>query len=248
MKLKWLNISTESSQNYLTIAVVFLLLFSGVNPADASSSEAVMIELYETAGWKLVKTKTDGLKVYEKKLKGLHPKALMVSQIINIHPQSIYPVVEDVASYNRVLSSIKFFNANLLIQSAQYIDGHQYYQLPLFKDRHLIFRMQRTTYDNKKLEYRTDWVILKRNGEYIKYIEEMDLKNDNPHYMDIGAGSWLYKQLGDGKWEVSYRLFIDPGEGIPDFILESSNRRNIVNLFYDVIKESEKTEKQRRRQ
>ena len=57
-------------------------------------------------------------------------------------------------------------------------------------------------------------------------------------YLDFGAGSWSANSLGNGRFEISYRLYMDPGGSIPDFLTQRVNAISIINLFQDALAEA----------
>ena len=57
-------------------------------------------------------------------------------------------------------------------------------------------------------------------------------------YLDFGAGVWSAKVLEKGRFEISYRLYMDPGGSIPDFLTQRVNAISIINLFQDALAEA----------
>ena len=52
---------------------------------------------------------------------------------------------------------------------------------------------------------------------------DMSIKDENAIYLDYGAGMWLSRPVGEKKFDISYRLIMDPGGYIPDLLVELIN-------------------------
>jgi len=74
----------------------------------------------------------------------------------------------------------------------------------------------------------------------LERINEIDMskKDENAIYLDYGAGMWLSRPVGEKKFDISYRLIMDPGGYIPDLLVELINEVALVSLFKDVLKEA----------
>ncbi len=44
--------------------------------------------------------------------------------------------------------------------------------------------------------------------------------------------------MDDGRYQYSYRLFMDPGGTIPNFVIDQINSLSVVNIFSDVMNEA----------
>ena len=86
-------------------------------------------------------------------------------------------------------------------------------------------------YDDKLIE----WSLI--DLEKINKID-MSIKDENAIYLDYGAGMWLSRPVGEKKFDISYRLIMDPGGYIPDLLVELINEVALVSLFKDVLKEA----------
>ena len=74
----------------------------------------------------------------------------------------------------------------------------------------------------------------------LERINEIDMskKDGNAIYLDYGAGMWLSRPVGEDKFDISYRLIMDPGGYIPDLLVEMINEVALISLFKDVLKEA----------
>ena len=50
----------------------------------------------------------------------------------------------------------------------------------------------------------------------------------------------MVDSIDKSKIKISYRLFMDPGGSIPNFLTDKINEISIINLFKDVIAEAER--------
>ena len=62
--------------------------------------------------------------------------------------------------------------------------------------------------------------------------------NINAIYLEYGAGIWKSEQISPGKYNISYRLYMDPGGSIPTFVVDIINETSIVGLFQDALNEA----------
>ena len=53
-------------------------------------------------------------------------------------------------------------------------------------------------------------------------------------YLDYGAGLWIAEEKGEDKTLFSYRIYIDPGGALPDFLVDMINKTSVTNIFLDV--------------
>ena len=68
-----------------------------------------------------------------------------------------------------------------------------------------------------------------------KILKKKDLEAT---YLDYGAGMWLSNPLSENKFDISYRLVMDPGGSIPSVLVDLINEVSLVSLFNDVLKEA----------
>ena len=48
----------------------------------------------------------------------------------------------------------------------------------------------------------------------------------------------MIESVNNGSYIITYRLFMDPGGSMPNFIVEKINEYSIYNIFNDVIIEA----------
>jgi len=143
----------------------------------------------------------------------------------------------DLERYGEFLSNANTLNSAVLKITDEYVDGYQHIQvaLPFFSDRRYCFRMTAYEWPQDSNETLVEWYLLDKEGDYASYLKQHDPK---AVYLDFGAGSWSAKALGKGRFEISYRLYMDPGGSIPDFLTQRVNAISIINLFQDALAEA----------
>ncbi len=89
-------------------------------PLTGLGSPAILSEqLYDGKNWILVESTDEGISIAEKEIDGIAVKAVMVSQTIEIDPETLAQVIEDIANYGRFLSSAPGMEATLLCKSSK---------------------------------------------------------------------------------------------------------------------------------
>ncbi len=203
-----------------------------VLPMSGLASPTVLSEqLYDGKNWDLVELREDGISVAEKKIRGIAVKAVMVSQVINIDPETLAAVIEDIANYGQFLNSAPGMEATLLKAGRDHIIGYQYVEVPLISDRVYAFKMYRPD----TAETRVDWELIPQN-----LLADYPINKRSGVYIDVGVGSWSMNKRPDGKYDVSYRLVMDPGGWLPGSVSDYFNRVSIVGIFKDAIIETER--------
>lgn len=210
-----------------------ILLAAGITlPMIGQASPAVLAEqLHDATKWNMVESTVDGISIAEKDIEGVAVKAVMVTQAIDIDPETLLEVIEDIANYDSFLSSAPGSEAFLLQSNNDHIIGYQYVEVPLIADRVYAFKMFRPD----TAETRVDWELIPQSlsGSF-------SINKRSGVYIDIGVGSWSMYKRPDGKYDVSYRLVMDPGGWIPDSVSDYFNRVSIVGIFKDAIIETKR--------
>ena len=125
----------------------------------------------------------------------------------------------------------------IISKNNQYLDGYQFIksELPFISSREYYFRMSysKNFLDNNTLVH---WYLLDKKNK------TNDMVNaDDTVYLDFGAGIWLFEKIEKNKHLITYRLYMDPGGSLPDFIIKKVNENSIFNIFNDVINEASKS-------
>ncbi len=201
-------------------------------PIIVMASPAVLSEtLHEESNWTLVESTTDGISVAEKEIQGIAVKAVKVSQVLDIDPETLAQVIEDIANYGQFLKSASGMEATLLKDGQDHIIGYQYVEVPLISDRVYAFKMYRPD----SASTRVDWELIPKNN-----LAGFAINERSGVYIDVGVGSWSMNKRPDGKFDVSYRLVMDPGGWIPDSVSDYFNRVSIVGIFKDALRETQR--------
>jgi len=201
-------------------------------PLIGMASPAVLSEkLYDEEKWTLVEKRDDGIFVAEKEIDGIDVKAVKVSQIIEIDPEILARVIEDLANYGQFLTSAPDMECTLLADNEDHIVGYQYVEVPLISDRVYAFKMFRPDTSST----RVDWELVPQ-----KSLADLTINERSGVYIDVGVDSWSMNKRPDGKFNVSYRLVMDPGGWIPDAVSDYFNRVSIVGIFKDALIETER--------
>ena len=143
----------------------------------------------------------------------------------------------DLDRYGEFLSNANTLNSAVLKITDEYIEGYQHIQvtLPFFSDRCYCFRMIAYEWPQDSNDILVEWYLLDKEGDYASYLKQYD---PPAVYLDFGAGAWSAKVLEKGRFEISYRLYMDPGGSIPDFLTQKVNAISIINLFQDALAEA----------
>ena len=68
----------------------------------------------------------------------------------------------------------------------------------------------------------------------------LDSDGNSATYIDYGAGLWIAEQKEQDKTLFSYRIYMDPGGSLPDFLIDMINKTSVINIFKDAISEAQK--------
>lgn len=195
--------------------------------------------LRNNQGWSDEKILENGDLIEWKRIEDADLKAVRVTRSVSINPDTIIDVLEDVTSYNRIIQSNKSMNCELIERTEEYIDGYQYLKVPLFKNRHLVFRMFTRENESEPGIVTSSWILLEEENEHNYWLENRQA-GKSPVYLEDGAGIWIFDQVDENEFRVSYSLYMNPGGWLPSFILNKVNKNGITGLFADVLNEAER--------
>ena len=199
-------------------------------------SQEILDALYQDQSWELQKITEDSLYIYKKDILEMDLAAFRVNKKVSIDPFEIINIISDIENYKKFLTSAEALKTEKLSQKSGYLDVYQHItiDLPFFNDRDYFFRMianKEALYNNKLIE----WYLLDQNIIEKEDFKKKDLKAT---YLDYGAGMWLSNPLSENKFDISYRLVMDPGGSIPSVLVDLINEVSLVSLFNDVLKEA----------
>ena len=215
---------------YLFVMIGFIFCL------DNSLNQDLLNSLKINSGWEKLKKIENGTVIKTKKIKNMELSAIMVEREININPDRVQEILVDILNYNRVLKSSGSLKTTLFKKDENVLDGYQYIEsgVPLINDRKYCFRMNFSKLINGNNTL-MEWYLLNKNSEYKDFIDSNDKK---AVYLDYGAGTWMIESVDNGSYIFTYRLFMDPGGSMPNFIVEKINEYSIYNIFNDVIIEA----------
>ena len=137
----------------------------------------------------------------------------------------------DVENYDGILSNNNSLQSRVIRRSKTGLIGYQYIKIdiPLFDDREYFFQMNHSEFGDYDSNTLCHWVILDANP-----INDINGIIKGATYLSFGAGIWKAEATSSNKHKISYRLYIDPGGSIPNFLIDMINKQSIVGLFRDI--------------
>jgi hypothetical protein len=228
---------------------VFAILSTVTLTLTANAADRValnggeLLELLENErGWSLIDEHDDGLELLQREIPEADLHAILVRRPMSVDPRTVTGIVEDVARYEEVVVSATTVDFAEIVSSDSLIYGYQYFHIPLMKNRHLVFGLQRVSVNSDSTRWQVDWTLVPGQSAMPDtvhaFIEQRNRETNDPVLMYPGAGSYRVEKLDDGRWMVSYRLYIDPGGWLPNWIVERANRAGLINLFNDIVNEA----------
>lgn len=198
--------------------------------------------LYDEAEWEFVNESSDSISLYLKNLDKINLTAMSVSKSIQIEPKLLKDIIVNVNQYKSFLSSANSLKTIEVLRDSNFIDAYQHIkiELPFFDNRQYFFRMHTDFLQNKDISTLVEWYLINPKTS----TDLLAIKEDSSAiYLKYGAGVWFFKKIDKNRFNVSYRLIMDPGGYIPSFMKEMINKISVVNLFRDVLKEAQKKSK-----
>jgi len=216
----------------------YLLCFSiciAVGQTEFDKVHPLLLSLNSNDGWTNIKQLDNLVNISMKELGKSQLYAIKVGKIINIEPNQITDVIMDVNNYNSFLSNAESFKSEVITQSDKNLIGYQYIKvdLPFFEDREYYFKISREQIVKQDTTTMCFWVLLEPFEK-----EASSNINTSAIYLEFGAGIWKSEQISPGKYDISYRLYIDPGGSIPTFLVDIINETSIIGLFQDALSEA----------
>ena len=85
---------------------------------------------------------------------------------------------------------------------------------------------------------RVTWTLISYNNGYKTFLQEKDIEYNKPVYLASGVGIWDAVDNGEESCLLSYKVYMDAGGNLPNFLIEWLNRKALANIFEDVILEA----------
>ena len=222
---------------FFRVIFIFQLAF-----ARSEKDNLEPLELYklleDSKGW-VINDEIEGYSLFSKKIDDQDLNAVMVSFETTIPLLGIQEVLMDVKNYESFLSSSNKMVTKQLKKDSSTVVGYQYIPInfPFMNDRHYCFKLIKNEINIEDSKTLVKWFLLNKDTELLDIQSSND---DNTIYLKYGAGIWLVDSIDKSKIKISYRLFMDPGGSIPNFLTEKINEVSIINLFKDIIAEAER--------
>ena len=226
--------------------VRFLLIISVISYScsilSARSLSIVQRDIHESlirdSGWTYLES-VENYSVSTKTIPDQELVAVSVSGTSLIEPEIIQSIVYDIASYPRVLKSSPGIISKQISHAQELKVGYQYLAIdfPFFSDRHYLFEIRKSNLDKEPNRLLIRWELLDQMEEYSSYFVPC---KDDCVYLDLGVGIWKVSAMSSGEYQYSYRLFMDPGGTIPNFVIDQINSMSVVNIFSDVMDEAKR--------
>ncbi|MDP8220276.1 MAG: hypothetical protein P9X26_02950 [Candidatus Stygibacter frigidus] len=215
----------------LVLILVNIILLSG-----ASMSDEILKQLADDNSWQVLKTKGATV-IRRKSVDGFDLFALEITRKIDVKPEAVFAVLLDVNSYPEILSQSNYLEVEEVSRDPENIIGYQFARIPLVSNRHYLFDFDLKSYQASltRETMNLHWTLIDPSGKYSEYISKKNQENKNPIYIANGAGLWTIKKLADGRYENTYRLYLDPAGWMPGWLVNSFNVKNLERLFDQVI-------------
>ena len=224
---------------FFRILLIFVvqLVFARSEKNNIEPNELYRL-LEASKGW-VMNDEIEGYKLFSKKIEDQDLSAVMVTYETSIPLSSIQEVLMDVENYESFLSSSSKMVTKQLKKDDTAVVGYQFIpiNLPFMNDRHYCFKLIKNEINVENSKTLVKWFLLDEDQELLDF---QSSNKTNPIYLKYGAGLWLVDSIDKSKIKISYRLFMDPGGSIPNFLTEKINEISIINLFKDVIAEAER--------
>ena len=212
---------------------LFFTISITVGQTEFDKVHPLLLSLNSNDGWTDIKEIDDSTNISMKELSESKLYAIKVDKIIDIEPDQITNVIMDVNNYNSFLTNSESFKSEVINQYDKNLIGYQYIKvdIPFFDDREYYFKMSREQIIDQDTTTMCYWLLLEP-------FKEKASNNINAIYLEYGAGIWKSEQISPGKYNISYRLYMDPGGSIPTFVVDIINETSIIGLFQDALNEA----------
>ena len=192
-------------------------------------------ELYSDKEWELLDSDND-LSVYTKSINNKNLKAVMVKQELALPKDVLQDVIMDIGNYKNFIRNSESFVSIEIKKTDIFTDGYQFIpiDIPFFDNREYIFRMLPGGYIKEDNTSIIHWFLLDKDDSLL------DSDENSATYIDYGAGLWIAEQKEQDKTLFSYRIYMDPGGSLPDFLIDMINKTSVINIFKDAISEAQK--------
>ena len=217
--------------------VRFSLVYSLAIAFDNDSQ--ILEDLYDSDGWSLVYTKDNGVQVYNKKNDRMSLNSVKVTYTDTVDIKILAGAIMNGDRHAEFMKKSHLSESRVLSFVGDSVWTYQYLDLPIISDRHYV-SLNVLTEISSGTHYRMNWRMLSDGSKGFKG-EEINKKPHAVHVVD-GVGGWEIKSLGNNVTEVTYRIVIDPGGWIPNFLVNQSNKALAPDTIMSMVQEAKRRE------
>ena len=219
-----------------TVLFLTLIPFSPGLSNDVVNKPVMLFDaLYNNDEWEFL-DKDNGFSVFTKNVNDKNLKAVMVKKELELPKEVLQNVIMDVDNYKKFLRNSESFISLQIKKTTNFVDGYQFIpiEIPFFDNREYIFRITPSGFKKEDSTSIIHWFLLEKDTSFL------DNDGRSATYLDYGAGLWIAEERGEDKTLFSYRIYIDPGGALPDFLVDMINKTSVTNIFKDAITEARK--------
>ncbi len=165
----------------------------------------------------------DGLDIYD--LDNEDYPVIKVEGEFQYSFQDLLDVIMDLDGHNEVISNSNVYT-EFISSESDTLYGYQKVSnfIPFVRNRHIIFKLYKV--DDNKIEWK---LIDEDNSLYHSY------KHRRIKELSLGAGSWEIFEQENRTVKLIHYMYIDADINLPDFILNTAQKRSVVDIFNDVL-------------
>ena len=220
--------------NFLIFFISFI--FSSVLANDIVKKPlALFNSLHSNEGWEILDS-YDNISISTKKIESKNLLAVMVKEELCLPKKILQNVIMDIDNYGEFLHDAGPFISRKVRNAELFVDGYQFIpiSLPFFDNREYLFRMYPSGYKKNDNTSIIHWFLLDKD------VDLLDRDTQTATYLNYGAGLWVAEEKNNSKILFSYRIYMDPGGSLPDFLIDMINKTSVVNIFNGAVAEAKK--------
>ena len=195
--------------------------------------------LYDPSNWVFLLEDENGLRVYNKSLEYSDIPAVLVEYETVVDYEVLKQVILNGELHPNFMEESHLIESVNIKVTNEYIDNYQRLSPPFLTDRHYVTRTHFNIID-PSFHIRLNWKMLPNISEYQSLIEKKNAEFGNAIYMDYGYGGWEIIKLSNNMTQVNYRIIIDPGGWIPDFLVTQSNAILAPITVLNMVREAQR--------
>ena len=219
---------------YHCIIFIISLFFSiGLSNDIIRKPMALFNSLYSNDEWEIIDSVED-ISISTKNIMDKNLLAVMVNKELSLPKEILQNVIMDINNYGDFLQNSDSFISKEVKNTSTFVEGYQFIpiRIPFFENREYLFRMYPSGFKNSDNTSIIHWYLLEKDKKFL------DADDRTATYLNYGAGLWVAEEKDDNKTLFSYRIYMDPGGSLPDFLIDMINKNSVVNIFNDAINEA----------